>query len=293
MYSAERLSRSLKCDGNGEILRIPCEPDSVEGASMTWVDGVIAAFDIETTGIDPVSDELVQVAVLQIDSTGQVMPESWSSLVSPGRPIPPEAVAVHGITSERAAREGIALDHAIRETLRRLQAAAASGIPVVVYNAPFDLGFMKVRAARLGISLPELAVIDPLVCDRAVDTYRRGSRTLGAVAAHYGCAAEELHDAAADAAVSVAVARAMGSRYAELGSSSLDELHRRQVVWHRAWAENFASYLRGQGRDASSVDPCWPLPRSLSEIVPPPETVQLPASAAPAAGTKRPWWRFW
>lgn len=238
---------------------------------MSWADSVIAAFDIETTGLDPVLDEIVQVAIVYVDGDGQLLPDSWTTIVNPGRPISPESVAVHGITDERAARDGIPADEAARRILERLASTAAGGVPIVVCNAPFDLGFMQVRARRLHLVLPNVTVIDPLVCDRAADRYRSGSRTLKAMAEHYGCPAEQLHDAAHDAAASVAVARAIAHRYPEIGRSSVADLYHRQIAWHADWAENFVLYQRRAGRDTASIDKGWPVPRRLS----------------------RPWWRFW
>lgn len=192
---------------------------------MSWADGVIAAFDLETTGFSPTTDEIVQIALVHVDRDGRLLPDSWSTLVNPGRPIAPGAFSVHGISNEQAEREGISADEAARGILERLDAIAAGRIPLVVYNAPFDLGFMRVRAERLSRSLPDLIVIDPLVHDRRLDPSRPGSRKLVDVARHYECAAQHLHDATNDAVVSVAVARAMARRYPEFGGVSLDALH--------------------------------------------------------------------
>ena len=192
---------------------------------MSWADGVIAAFDLETTGFSPNTDEIVQIALVHVDSDGRLLPDSWSTLVDPGRPIAAGAFAVHGISNERAEREGISAADAALGILERLEAIAAARIPLVVYNAPFDLGFMRVRAERLNRSLPELIVIDPLAHDRRLDPSRLGSRKLVDVARHYECEALRLHDATNDAVVSVAVARAMARRYPEFGGASLDALY--------------------------------------------------------------------
>ncbi len=230
---------------------------------MSWTDGIIAAFDLETTGIDPDDDELVQAAVVYVNSAGQIMPGSWSQIIDPGRPIPPEAAEVHGITDDRVRREGIPLAGGLREVLERLDAVASSGTPLVVYNAPFDLGFMHVRARRIGRSLPHLMVVDPLVCDREMDKYRKGSRRLGDVARHYGCETEGLHDAATDAVTSVAVSRAITRAFDGIREMSLGDLHQAQVGWYGDWATNYAQWRIGQGLDASDVDPGWPIPERL------------------------------
>ena len=53
--------------------------------------------DTETTGLDPAGGHvLVEVATVTIDDAA--IGETWSSLIQPGRSIPAEAAAVHGIT---------------------------------------------------------------------------------------------------------------------------------------------------------------------------------------------------
>jgi len=180
------------------------------GAS--WAEDVFAAFDLETTGLDVRTDEIVQVAFVLVMPDGTLHPDSWSTIVNPGRDIPDGAIAVHGITSARAIAEGIPATEAHHMILDRFDSAAAQGIPVVIYNVPFDIGFMHVRAQRLNRTLPSALLIDPLVCDRALDKYRPGSRKLIDMAAHYGCATEQLHDVRFDCIASVAVMRALSTR---------------------------------------------------------------------------------
>jgi len=65
---------------------------------MILFDGTrLAVLDTETTGLDPGQGHgLVEVACVMLDD-GEIG-ETWSTLVNPGRPIPPDAAAVHGIT---------------------------------------------------------------------------------------------------------------------------------------------------------------------------------------------------
>lgn len=58
---------------------------------------IIRACDLETTGTDP-SDEVIEVACIDIRE-GEVLPQTiCSRLVRPARPIPPKSSAVHHIT---------------------------------------------------------------------------------------------------------------------------------------------------------------------------------------------------
>lgn len=61
----------------------------------------LGVFDLETTGIDVETARIVTAHVGAIDANGSVIERSdW--LVNPGVVIPPQATAVHGITTERA-----------------------------------------------------------------------------------------------------------------------------------------------------------------------------------------------
>ena len=58
----------------------------------------LAFFDLETTGVDPLRDKIVEFSMVRIDPDGAR--ESKTLRINPGRPIPPEATAVHGIGDE-------------------------------------------------------------------------------------------------------------------------------------------------------------------------------------------------
>ena len=92
--------------------------------------------DTETTGLDHAAHELVQVGL--IDEHGHVL---LDCLVNPGRPIPPEAVAVHGITDDMAS-QGLP-PNVVRELVRSL----VRGRDLVIYPAAFESKFVPVQGA--------------------------------------------------------------------------------------------------------------------------------------------------
>ena len=55
----------------------------------------LAVFDLETTGISPAEDRIVEVALVRLLPDGSRETRSW--LVNPGCKIPAGATAVHGI----------------------------------------------------------------------------------------------------------------------------------------------------------------------------------------------------
>lgn len=224
-----------------------------------WVDAV-GVFDLETTGIDVTTDRIVTAHVGLLDADGAaVRAQSW--LADPGVPIPDGATAVHGITTAHAQEHGAPAAQVVAAVVAALRELLDAGIPVVAYNAPFDFSLLKYEALRHGIPpiLDPSPVIDPLVLDKAHDRFRKGKRTLEAVAAHYAVPLVGAHDASADAIAAGRVAQALARRYAI--DAAIDELHTRQIGWARAQADSLTEYFIRIGRldPEDRVDGSWPI----------------------------------
>ena len=56
--------------------------------------------DLESTGVDPMQDRIVQLGVSVLHPDGTVNPRGWQRLINPTIPIPAAATAVHHITDE-------------------------------------------------------------------------------------------------------------------------------------------------------------------------------------------------
>jgi DNA polymerase-3 subunit epsilon len=234
----------------------------------SWHDGPLVGLDFETTGVDPLTDVPVQAALVWCDGSRRI-PRTASWLVDPQREIPEAAIAVHGISTERARTEGLPMGVTARVVHRELSKAASEGVPIVAMNASFDVTIAATLFERAG--LPPLAwrfVIDPLVIDRRVDRYRKGKRRLDALCGHYGISFEGAHDAGHDARAAVALAREIGRRHPEAGLLDPEELTHFQRAWHYDWAVEFSQWCEREGRP--SLDPneyLWPV-RGQSPSVP-------------------------
>lgn len=226
----------------------------------TWADR-LGVFDLETTGVDVETARVVTACIAVLDANGDVI-ERWDWMADPGIDIPEAAAAVHGISTERARAEGRESSVVIAEITQTLRTLFALGIPVVIYNAPYDLSLLdrECRRNELEPLANPLPVIDPLVLDKHVDTYRRGKRTLEVAAAHYGVTLDDAHDAGADAIAAGRVAQALvAARPDELDVPAAD-LHGRQEIWYAEQARSFQDYVRRQRGDASFVaSTAWPL----------------------------------
>ncbi len=158
------------------------------------------ALDLETTGLDPERDEIIEIGVVRFQSDGET--QVWSTLINPGRPIPPRIEQLTGITTEEVA-------HAptlpmVLPTLRRFVGDAI----LVGHNVAFDLGFLR--------------QVEVLQHNAAVDTFalaaivlpRQHSYSLSALAETLGVELNDAHRALADAQATANLFRAL-IRYAE------------------------------------------------------------------------------
>ncbi|MER6396784.1 MULTISPECIES: exonuclease domain-containing protein [unclassified Kitasatospora] len=232
---------------------------------MSWWQQPLVGFDLETTGTDPTVDRIVTAALVDTVGARRLSATGW--LVDPGVPIPAEAEAIHGIGDELVRSKGRPAKAAVDEIATALCERLAAGHPVVAFNAPFDLSLLDAELRRHGLAPlaerlggPVAPVLDALVIDRAVDKYRKGSRTLQRVCEVYGVELTDAHEAGSDALAAVRVAVALAERYpAEVGEVPLAVLHTRQIDWYRSWAEGLEAWLR-RGKDPQAViDPRWPL----------------------------------
>ncbi|MFH5822130.1 exonuclease domain-containing protein [Georgenia sp. AZ-5] len=246
---------------------------------MGWAAGPFLGFDTETTGVEVTEDRIVTAALVHRDARGSRV-RTW--LIDPGVEIPAVATAIHGITTGRARAEGVPPAQALGEIAALITEAQLEGVPLVAFNASFDLAILENELARHG--LPRLAdrlgrdclpVLDPLVLDRGLDRDRTGKRKLGDLCLHYAVPEQEhLHTAEVDVVATLDVLAQMAARYPEMAAAPLEEVHAWQVDKHREWAEDLNAWRLRNGLTGPGAGPGWPMP--------------LPAPAASQAGLAAP-----
>lgn len=238
-------------------MNVTLEPTREFG--LSWHIGPLASYDCETNGVDTATDRIVTAALVRHDGTVR----EWLSDLD-GAEIPEGAYQVHKISTEHAHAHGRPAKEVVDEIAEAIAAELAARAALVVMNAPFDLPLLDAECARYGVATVAdrfgcvEPVIDPLVLDRRLDKYRKGKRTLEALAAHYEVALTDAHTAKADAQAALGVARAIGGRYPEVHLPAA-RVHLRQVQWYREWAWNFQAHLRRSGKPDAVVADSWPL----------------------------------
>jgi DNA polymerase-3 subunit epsilon len=103
----------------------------------------LAIVDVETTGPDPASDRVTEIAVLE--TNGFLFTGQWSSLVNPGAPVPGAIQALTGITQDMVDRAP-RFSQIAEELYERL-----AGRLFVAHNARFDYGFLRREFERAGL----------------------------------------------------------------------------------------------------------------------------------------------
>jgi DNA polymerase III epsilon subunit family exonuclease len=185
------------------------EPVRLENVSF-------AVVDLETTGIDPETDRIVQMAAIVVDGTGKVV-ESFDTIVKPESPeeYVHGAEHIHGISQAQVAR-GMPL----RDALVQLR-TISNGKFFTAHNAQFDIGFIHAESQRVGFDMTVDSCVDTLQLARRTDVNRTRKHTLDALCAHYGIERERAHEAKADA---TATAELLFHLMREMNITSVDQL---------------------------------------------------------------------
>jgi DNA polymerase-3 subunit epsilon len=173
--------------------------------------------DLETTGGSAERDSITEIGAVKVrggERIGEI-----GTLVDPGVGIPPNIVALTGITGAMVARAP-RLPAVLPSVLEFL-----SGSVLVAHNAPFDAGFLRSACERHGQHWPRPPVLCTARLARAVLSRAEApSVRLGALAQLFGTRTTPDHRALHDARATVEVLHHLLERIGNLGVQSLEEL---------------------------------------------------------------------
>ncbi len=230
---------------------------------MKYLDARRIGWDTETTSTNPAEARIVTAAIV---ARGGGQPErKFGWIVNPGVPIPPETTEIHGIDDQIARERGQDPKVALDAIAGRLATALRAPMPVVAFNTAYDWSVLHYELLRHG--LPTMAeriggepytLLDALVLDRKVDKYRKGSRKLKAVAAHYGARLENWHEAEADAIAALEIADEIYRRHTRLNDYSPQRLFLAQQAWREEQERGRQAHFRKTDPEAYCA-PEWPL----------------------------------
>lgn len=121
-------------------------------------EATFTAIDLETTGLDPKKDRIVEIGLVKFRADGTILDEFATLINSPGSD--PEARAIHQIDDDDLA-DAPSIEQAIPEIL-----AFIDGTILVAHNCEFEEGFLAAAARRAKITLPKIVALCTLQASR-------------------------------------------------------------------------------------------------------------------------------
>lgn len=146
--------------------------------------------DLETTGANFANDRIIEIGVVQIAADGV---REWSSLVNPGKPVPPFITGLTGIDTAMVA-SAPRFEQLAAPLLEKLK-----GCLFVAHNARFDYGFLKHEFKRLGIDFRATSLCTVKLSRKLFPGHHRHS--LDTLVGRYDIVVADRHRALADAQV--------------------------------------------------------------------------------------------
>lgn len=218
--------------------------------STTLRQSWLLGFDTETTGTGSEDDIVSASLVLRNPETGFDKDVIAEWIINPHRHISAGASQVNGFTDEYLQANGMEPTEALTAIGSIITKAQSKNIPLLAYNAPFDIRMLSNDLQRWGLApLPEeFLVVDPLIIDREI-SHRRGKRTLTYTTEYYGVEPHgDFHDATADTIAAVDLIKPIGTLYPQVGALKLGELMDWQRQAYEKWRVSFNEWMSSHGR---------------------------------------------
>jgi DNA polymerase-3 subunit epsilon len=189
-------------------------------ADVSLRETTFVVVDLETTGgraSGEGHDQITEIGAVKVRG-GAVLGE-LATLVDPGRSIPPQIVALTGITT------AMVCDAPTIESVLPAFLEFARGAVLVAHNAGFDIGFLRAAAERSQIPWPRPAVLCTVRLARRVLTRDEApSVRLSALARLFNAATTPTHRALDDARATVDVLHALIERVGNQGVHTYTDL---------------------------------------------------------------------
>jgi DNA polymerase III subunit epsilon len=120
----------------------------------------LVAVDLETTGLSPLVDKIIEIAAVKISPQGAV--DYFHQLINPLIEIPAFTVQFHGITNEVVTNSP-----SIKKPIRQFW-QFVERYPVIAHNSAFDLGYLIKASHDFQIEFPPLDIFDSCRYSRAI-----------------------------------------------------------------------------------------------------------------------------
>lgn len=179
------------------------------------IDTTYCVLDLETTGFSAVTEKITEVGIMKIKQ-GEVI-DKFSCFVNPEKHIPQRVTEVTNITDDMV-KDAETIEKVFPKILEFIE-----GSVLVAHNAPFDMGFLKQNAKRLGHEF-DYTYLDTL--SLAKDLFPNYKKyQLGKIAENLGIKVEVAHRALDDVDTTVKVFNVMIDMLKKRGAKTVDDIH--------------------------------------------------------------------
>jgi len=189
---------------------------AVHGEKECSLDDEFIVFDIETTGLSPLSCAITEIGAVLI-SGGEVK-ETFGTYVDPEMPIPEEVTSLTGISDETV-KGAPKADEALEMFMK-----FAGDRVLVAHNANFDMGFMRTAAEKYRIKF-DYTYLDTLAMSRYLNQELKGHKQ-EQLAQYFGLGEYNAHRAYDDATMLSKIFLAMAAKLRREGVTDIAGLKR-------------------------------------------------------------------
>lgn len=170
----------------------------------------VVIFDLETTGLSPYNNEIIQIAGVRMKSGAVLESEFFSTYVKPRGAISPFIASYTGITNAHVQRAPVP-----REALLSFSQFAGDALLIAHNGQRFDMPFIRESCAREGLPTRTVGFVDSMTFSRRL-WGGRGGHGLDAVMTRLQLTGEghRRHDARGDVCILAEAVRRMWSQLA-------------------------------------------------------------------------------
>ena len=197
-----------------EAYLAPDKNPVVTNGKQQKIDTTYCVLDLETTGFSAVNEKITEIGVMKIKD-GEVI-DQFSCFVNPEKHIPRRVTEVTNITDDMV-KDAETIEKVFPKLLAFIQDTV-----LVAHNAPFDIGFLKQNAKRLGYEF-DFTYIDTLSLAKDLfPDYKKYK--LGKIAENLGIKVEVAHRALDDVDTTVKVFKVMLDMLKKRGAKKVEDI---------------------------------------------------------------------
>ncbi len=152
--------------------------------------------DLETTGLSPRNNAIIEIGAVKFEA-GAAKYATKEALIDPEVDIPGVITGINGISNEMVEGCGV-----IEEELPHF-IEFFGDLPLAIFNAPFDMGFLRHNALKIGAAIDN-PVIDVLPLSRKAFPALPNHK-LTTLKAHFGIRVDQSHRALVDCRTTLSV----------------------------------------------------------------------------------------